>query len=144
MMKDRKTLWIFLIPLLLYLLGVGAYLLSERLGRAPEPSIQQIREGADLWRAEDHPVDLNSAGAEDLMVLPGIGEVKAGRILQYRLEVGGFSSVEELLRIEGIGLKELKQLRPYVCVHESEFESEFESESESAFESVCETVCAEE
>ena len=52
--------------------------------------------------AEDGRVNLNSAGKEELMTLPGIGEAKAATILQYREENGSFQSIEELMNIPGI------------------------------------------
>jgi competence protein ComEA len=61
-------------------------------------------------------VSLNSADLTALESIPGIGPVKAGAILQYRDEVGGFSSVEELLDVTGIGPATLESIRPYVTV----------------------------
>ena len=51
---------------------------------------------------EDGKLDLNSAAVADLCTLPGIGESKAGSILSYREEHGGFSSIDELMQVEGI------------------------------------------
>ena len=64
----------------------------------------------------EHPLDLNMATAEELMRLPGIGEVLAERILAYREETGGFSDPEELLKIKGIGEATLEELHPIVIV----------------------------
>jgi competence protein ComEA len=61
-------------------------------------------------------VSLNSADLAALEAIPGIGPVKAAAILQYRDEVGGFSSVEELLDVTGIGPATLESIRPYVTV----------------------------
>ncbi len=47
-------------------------------------------------------VNINTAGKEELMTLPGIGESKAECILSYRKSKGQFDSVEELMEIEGI------------------------------------------
>lgn len=47
-------------------------------------------------------VNLNTAGREALMTLPGIGEVKADLIISYREENGAFSSIEEIQNIPGI------------------------------------------
>ena len=51
---------------------------------------------------EDGRLDLNTATIADLCTLPGIGESKAGSILSYREEHGGFSSIDEMMQVEGI------------------------------------------
>ena len=61
-------------------------------------------------------LDLNTATAEQLETLPGIGEVKAAAILAVRAERGGFSSVEELESVRGIGPALLGKLRGQVKV----------------------------
>ena len=61
-------------------------------------------------------VDLNRATKEELMTLPGIGEVKAEAILQYRSEHGGFAAVESLQEISGIGEKTFQRLAELVKV----------------------------
>lgn len=61
-------------------------------------------------------IDLNSATMDDLLGLPGIGRVKADAIFQYRAQIGGFSSVEQLAEVKGIGPKTLSALRPLVHV----------------------------
>ena len=60
---------------------------------------------------------LNTATAEQLSAaLPGIGEVIAERIVAYRVEHGGFTSLDELLEVEGIGEKKLKAIRPLLTL----------------------------
>lgn len=51
------------------------------------------------------PIDLNRADAQQLMQLPGIGEVKAAAILAYRVEHGAFRTVEELDEVRGISAR---------------------------------------
>lgn len=53
--------------------------------------------------ATEERIDINTADAETLMELPGIGEVRAAAILQYREENGPFRYPEELLYVPGIG-----------------------------------------
>ncbi len=62
------------------------------------------------------PVNLNSASAQELESLPGVGPVLAQRILDWRVAQGRFSSVEELGEVRGIGEKLLAQLTPKVTV----------------------------
>jgi competence ComEA-like helix-hairpin-helix protein len=64
----------------------------------------------------DGRIDLNRADAAALCTLPGIGESRAADILAWREEHGGFTSVEDLLQIPGIGEKTLEALRDQVCV----------------------------
>ena len=63
------------------------------------------------------PLDLNTAGVEELQLLPGIGPVKAEAILSYRESKGGFASVEELLEVSGIGERTLGKIKEYVIVN---------------------------
>lgn len=62
------------------------------------------------------PVDLNSATAEQLDGLPGVGPVLASRVLAWRGQHGRFSRVEELREVTGIGEKLFAQLRARVRV----------------------------
>ena len=48
-------------------------------------------------------VNINTAGAEELMTLSGIGEARAEAILSYREESGDFSSIEDIKNVTGIG-----------------------------------------
>jgi competence protein ComEA len=62
------------------------------------------------------PVNLNTATAEQLDTLPGIGPVTAQAILDWRTENGSFTSVDELLEVSGIGDATLADIAPYVYV----------------------------
>ena len=66
------------------------------------------------------PINLNTATAEELDTVPGIGEVIAGRILAYRDSVGQFQTVDELLNVKGIGEKKLEEMREYLTVADNE------------------------
>jgi competence ComEA-like helix-hairpin-helix protein len=62
------------------------------------------------------PLDLNRATAEELETLPGIGAAKAAAILEARDAQGGFSSLDELEAVRGIGPALMAKLRPLVVV----------------------------
>jgi competence protein ComEA len=61
-------------------------------------------------------VNLNTASQGELEALPEVGPVTAQAILAWRTEHGGFTSVDELLEVDGIGDATLGQLAPYVTV----------------------------
>ena len=61
-------------------------------------------------------VDLNTADAATLETLPGVGPVTAGAILTWRDQHGGFTAVEELLEVDGIGDATLAQIAPHVTI----------------------------
>jgi comEA protein len=81
---------------------------SVSLSRAPR--------GTPQAAAVQFPINLNTATAEQLEAIPGIGPVLAQRIIEYRQTHGRFQSVDELLEVRGIGSKRLENMRPYVVV----------------------------
>jgi competence ComEA-like helix-hairpin-helix protein len=61
-------------------------------------------------------LDINRAGVQELSELYGIGEVIAERIVNYRLEHGGFSDITEIMNVEGIGEKTFEGIREHIYV----------------------------
>ena len=61
-------------------------------------------------------VNINTATAEELETLPGVGESTAKAIVQDREEHGAFSSKEDLMRVSGIGEKKYAKLEANICV----------------------------
>lgn len=59
-------------------------------------------------------ISLNTASSAQLDSLPGVGPSTAQKILGYRREHGGFSSIDELMAVKGIGPKKLKAMRKYL------------------------------
>jgi len=62
------------------------------------------------------PIDLNLVTKEELMGITGIGEKTALKIINYRTEKGGFTSINDLLNIGGIAEKTLEKLKKYLYV----------------------------
>lgn len=61
-------------------------------------------------------VNLNTATLKGLQEIPGIGEVRAQAILDYRQQAGGFKSVEEIQEVPGIKGKTYEKIADYICV----------------------------
>lgn len=61
-------------------------------------------------------LDINTATAEELTTLPGIGDVRAEAIVRYRDANGPFMRVEDLLEVEGIGPTTLEAIRDLIEV----------------------------
>lgn len=61
-------------------------------------------------------ININVASAAELQKLPRIGAVIADRIIEYRINYGEFKTIEELLKVKGVGKKTLEKLLPYITV----------------------------
>ena len=61
-------------------------------------------------------VNINSAGIDELDTLPGVGPSTAQAILDDRTQNGPFASVEDIMRVSGIGEKKFEKLKDLICV----------------------------
>jgi len=59
-------------------------------------------------------VNINKATSEELMLVPGIGEELAKRIIEYRKENGNFSDISEIVRVKGLGDKSFEKIKEYI------------------------------
>lgn len=84
-------------------------------GHSPSGSGSQPASVSDSSTAK-FPININTASAAELDLLPGIGPVLAQRILDYRTEYGSFASVKDLMYVEGIGEKTLSKILDYITV----------------------------
>ncbi len=62
------------------------------------------------------PVNINTADIAELAGLPGIGEVLARRIVDYRNAHGSFTAVEQLTNVEGIGEGKLEAILEQITI----------------------------
>lgn len=74
------------------------------------------RQPGNLELPAEGPVNLNNASAEQLMTLPGIGEVKAQAIIAYREQHNGFKTIEELMEVSGFGEATFERLKDSITV----------------------------
>ncbi len=85
---------------------------------APEPLPRTERDTVKTQTKQlvKGPINLNSATMEDLIGLPGVGEVLAKRIWDYRAQHGKFSRLEDLEQVKGLGKSKVQALREHVVV----------------------------
>ncbi len=62
------------------------------------------------------PIDINRSSMQDLVLIPGIGEKTAEKILELRRENGMFRKLDELMLVKGIKEKRFEKLRRYLCI----------------------------
>jgi competence ComEA-like helix-hairpin-helix protein len=94
----RKSLHIFTLALVILSLSAAA-MAAEPAGNAPSGT-----------------VNINSADAAQLALLPRISEKAAQRIIDYRTEHGPFKKATDLMQVKGIGAKTFEGLSAYVAV----------------------------
>lgn len=80
----------------------------ETIEAAPAPSEETV--------SITFPIDINLATKEQFMMLPGIGDVLAQRILDYRQENGPFSRPEDLMKVRGIGKKRMEEILELITI----------------------------
>jgi competence protein ComEA len=89
---------------------------SRAASSAPNPLEATTAKPSEPQVSAARPLNLNTATAEQLEALPGVGPSLAQAIVGYRRQSGGFRRVEDLEAVPGIGPKRLADLRPYVVV----------------------------
>ena len=94
------------------------YHASDSTFAALSTTIEDDSVGASNERigVESSKININTATKQQLLYLPGIGEVTADRILKYRAEAGKFSNVDELSAVKGMSKKKIENLRPLITI----------------------------
>ncbi|HEX8252544.1 MAG TPA: helix-hairpin-helix domain-containing protein [Thermoanaerobaculia bacterium] len=96
----RKSLPIFTLALIILSLSTVAF---ADAAPAPVPSSAGV-------------VNINTADATQLSLLPRIGPKAAQRIIEYRTQHGSFRKTADLMQVKGVGAKTFELLTPYIAV----------------------------
>ena len=93
-------------------------IVAETPSSSSQASAAQIEStnASNSTQSDGGKVNINTADKDALMTLPGIGEVLAQRILDYRDANGPFTSLSDLLLVEGIGEKRLDAIWDYITI----------------------------
>nr|MBN1228602.1 ComEA family DNA-binding protein [Anaerolineae bacterium] len=83
------------------------------IGEEPAP-IAESTSGSAL--EPDYPININTAGLEELDLLPGVGPVIAQRIIEYRETYGPFPDIESIQNVNGIGPATFDDIKDLIAV----------------------------
>lgn len=93
----------------------GQKIVVPRVGEAL-PATDATGTSTGTVTTEPALVNINTATAEELDELPGVGPATAEAIITDREESGPFASIEDLMRVSGIGEKKFEKLKNSICV----------------------------
>jgi competence protein ComEA len=102
-MNKRKFLVVLMCTAALILSAAAAY-------------AEKASSGSGKACALTGTVNVNTADVKQLSMLPGIGKKKAETIIAYRDKNGDFSSVDTLVKVDGIGKKTLSKIKEYIAL----------------------------
>ncbi len=110
--KDERNTVFFLT--IAFMVGVSILYVRDNNRNTELKFIEINEEIADIVKSDNalsEKINLNIAGKDELISLPGIGPVTAEKIIAKRLEMCSFSSIEDLLLVPGIGVKTIEKLK---------------------------------
>lgn len=112
-MKKGSSILLICITLAFILVIAGLFYIRNFTDKDFVENGSSISDEMHQWR-----IDINTASAEELTLLPGIGPALAQRILDYREENGPFSACSQLKNVKGIGQTTYEGLRDYIVLED--------------------------
>ena len=98
------------------LVGTQTWLVAQSAQPAKRPAAKAAAAKTETATPAPAVVNLNSATAEQLDSLPGIGPAVASRIIEYRQKNGPFKKIEDLMNVRGVGEKSFLKIRNRLTV----------------------------
>ncbi len=88
--------------------------LEQKEEQKTEKEVENVEETQEIEDTTRLLVNINTAGAEELVLLPGIGEKIAENIISYRTEHGSFQTIEEIKNVSKIGNSIFEKIKNYI------------------------------
>jgi len=112
--KQIKALWA--LSALAVVLSVFWMIADYSVDNAESEGLTIYVGGSDQTYHPVFTIDLNHSPVDSLELIPGIGPALSERIVAFRDSSGGFSFVEDLTKVRGIGVTLLQRIKPYLTV----------------------------
>ncbi len=81
-----------------------------------ETQSSSVKQQTKKNETKEQIVNINTAGLEELMTLPGIGQVRAEAIIAYRQQEGNFETIEDIMNVKGIKTGVFSKINNRICV----------------------------
>ena len=111
MKRDKQRVAAVVLAAVAVIAAAGA---ARTLSRPETPAAVSLVPAEPVRAGTAFLLDLNTAEADELVCLPGIGPATAERILERRAELGAFRSKEDVLSVKGIGEATYEKIEPYI------------------------------
>ncbi len=118
-MKQKQLHMLMIFATVLFVTFIAGFMLGKAKS-TPEPytanatTISEDHSKNDS--VLDYKININTANAEQLTMLDGIGEALADRIVAYRTENGLFRKIEDIMNVSGIGPKKFQQISDFITI----------------------------
>ena len=81
-----------------------------------EFTFKESKNDAKKYETHAGKININVSDENELIKIPGVGKSTAERIIEYRGQNGGFSSISEITNVKGIGNAKFNSMKDYICV----------------------------